>query len=135
MRNSSELAKDILCNKEFSELSPCDNFVPFLVQKYISGVHPAYCNLINDLTNNKLLTWNDSQEIYDLFKCVIPKKSDCGYRYFGGKNEHKEYKIDLESISNNLEISIKEFKEMLEYFPDLEKNLKEDKEKILKLKK
>ena len=135
MRNSAEFTKDILSNKDFSELHPCDKFVPFLVQKYISGVHPVYCNLLNDLLNNKLSTWNDDQEIYDLLKCVIPKKDDCRYRYFGSKNEQKEYKIDLKSISNNLEISIKELKEMIDYFPDIENSFKESKEIILKLKK
>lgn len=135
MRNSSELTKDILTNKEFNDLSPCDNFIPFLVQKYISGVHPVYCNLINEVINNKLSVWNDAQDIFDLLKCIIPKKTDCKYTYFGSKKNNKEFNIDLQSISNNLEISIKQLKEMMEYFPDLEKFFKEDKEKILKLKK
>lgn len=134
MRNSSDLAKDILCDKEFSELAPCDNFVPFLIQKYISGVHPTYCNLINDTLNNKLHSWNDCQEIYDFLKCLIPKKN-CRYRYFGINHEEKETSLDLISLSSVLEISIKELKQILEMFPELEKNLKEDKEKILKLKK
>jgi len=134
MRNSSDLAKDILCEKEFSELSPCDNFVSFLVQKYVSGVHPTYCNLVNDILNNKLHSWNDCQEIYDFLKCLIPKKN-CRYKYFAIKHEEKEIKLELNSISSCLEIPVKQLKELLEIFPELEKNIKEDKEKILKLKK
>lgn len=135
MKTPFDFVKDILTRPEFQDISPCDSFVPFLVQKGISGASPEYCNLINSVLNTKLQDWRDNQQILDLLTILIPKKKGAGYKYYGKAAAKKEQKVDVASISDALEISQRELKEMLEYFPELEDSMVEDKEKILKLKK
>jgi hypothetical protein len=132
MKNSSDFARDILSTKNHKDISPCDHFIPYLVQKYISGASPEHCNLINTILNSRLQVWKDDQEIYDFLKCFIPKKKSSYFTYFGSKNKEKESKVDLDSLSSALEISKKEINDMIQYFPELEESFKEDKEKILK---
>jgi hypothetical protein len=132
MKNSSDFARDILSTKNHKDISPCDHFIPYLVQKYISGASPEHCNLINTILNSRLQVWKDDQEIYDFLKCFIPKKKSSYFTYFGNKNKEKESKVDLDSLSSALEISKKEINDMIQYFPELEESFKEDKEKILK---
>jgi hypothetical protein len=132
MKNSSDFARDILSTKNHKDILPCDQFIPYLVQKYISGSSPEHCNLINTILNSRLSVWKDNQEIYDFLKCFIPKKKSSYFTYFGSKNKEKESKLDLDGISSALEISKKELNEMLKLFPELEESMKEDKEKLLK---
>ena len=132
MKNSSDLARDILSSKTHKDLSPCDQFIPYLVQKYVSGASPEHCNLINTILNGKLSLWRDEQEIYDFLKCFIPKKKSAYFTYFGKKKKEKESKVEVERIASTLEISQKELKELLELFPELEESMIETKEKILK---
>lgn len=134
MKNSTDFTKDILTCKTQKHILLCDNFVPFLVQKYISGVSPEHCSLVNTILNSRLLVWKDEQEIYDFLKCFIPKRNSSYFKYFGKSSKNKEYKIDFETICHALEIPEKELREMIEYFPEIEESLKEDKEKILKVK-
>jgi hypothetical protein len=135
MKNSSDFARDILVSKDHKDILACDQFVPFLIQKYISGASPEHCNLINSILNTRLSSWRDEQEIYDFLKCIIPKKGSAFFKYFGKSVDKKETKVDIAALSASLEISKKEVTEMLEYFPDLQDSLKEDNEKILKAKK
>ena len=101
MKNSSDFVRDIITNKIQKEINPCDNFIPFLVQKYISGISPEHCNLINGILNNRILLWKDSQEIYDFLKCIVPKSSKCYFKYFTSKSDKKESKLDLTEIVRN----------------------------------
>ena len=135
MKNPFDFVKDILTKPEFQDISPCDSFVPFLVQKGISGSSPECCNLVNNVLNTKLLEWRDNQQICDMLTILVPKKKGAGYKYYGKAAPKKEVKVDIEGISNALEISQRELKQMLEYFPELEESMVEDKEKVLKLRK
>ena len=135
MRNSADFVRDIITNPEISPITPTDNFAPFLVQKYISGISPAHCNLINTVLNGKLGEWRDPQEIYNLLKILLPKNKEVSYRYFGKASDKKEYKVDIEALAESLELPKKEIIEMLNYFPELEKELIDEKEKILKARK
>lgn len=140
MKIPTDFARDILKNKEYIELSPTDKFVPFLVQKYISGVSPEYCDFINDLLNSKLLTWKNEQEIYDFLKLIVPKKSNTFFKYYGStSNPDNIKKIDsvICYMSKTLEISKREIYENIKCFPELQKLIieQEENEKILKTKK
>lgn len=133
MRTSLDFAKDILTDKHQQDILPCDAFVTFLIQRYISSASMTHCNLINATLNSKLKGWNDSQEIYDYLKCLIPKKAVTYLPYIWPKKEPEPpNKIDIESISDNLEISQKELKNLFEIFPELSENYTDDAEKILK---
>ena len=135
MKTSTDFTRDIITDKEFHKINQGDNFQPYLIQKYISAISPDHCNLINEILNDKLKNWKDDQEIYDFLKCIMPKSKECNIRYFKTTPEKKEYKVDLKGISESLEISVKELKEMLDYFPDLIKSMQESPETILKARK
>lgn len=135
MRNSADFVRDIITNSELSQITPSDNFVPYLVQKYLSGISPAHCNLVNSLLNGKLGSWRDQQEIYDLLKIILPKSKGVSYKYFGKASDKKEGKVDIDALAKSMELPRKEVMEMLRYFPDLEKALIDEKEKILKARK
>ena len=135
MRQSTDFARDIISSKELSDITPCDNFVPYLVQKYLSGASPQLCNLLNSVLNNRLLDWRDDQAIFDFLKCVLPKSKTDYFKYFGKPSDKKTTKVDVAAISDALEISKKELLEMIECFPELEETMVEQKEKILKAKK
>jgi hypothetical protein len=132
MKTSADFTRDILLNKTHCDIAEGDNFIPFLVQKYLSGVSPEHCSLINDILNMKLNVWCDDQEVYDFLKCFIPKKKGCYFKYFGKSSDKKPSKIDMQALAASLEIPTREALDMLKYFPQLEKNLIEEKEKILK---
>jgi hypothetical protein len=137
MKNSTDFTRDILKNKEHQKISPCDIFIPYLVQKYISGVSPEHCMLVNSILNNKLRVWKDEQEIYDFLKLIIPKKNNTYFKYFSPSKKVKDSEIkgDLDYLSQTMEISKRELREMIVYFPILADKLVENKEKILHVKK
>ena len=136
MKTPYDFTKDILSNLDHVDINGGDTFPPYLIQKYISGVSPAYCNLINNILNNKLMYWKDPQEIYDFLKCILPKTKTPTFKYFKKNIDIKpEKKVDFQQLSEVLEISQKNLREMFEYFPELKKNLKEDDGKILKARK
>jgi hypothetical protein len=135
MRNSSDFVRDIVTNPELSKISPSDHFVAYLVQKYISGISPAHCNLVNSVLNDKLWVWKDAQEIYDFLKILLPKSESVHFQYFGKPVEKTESRVDVDSLASILELPKREVLEMLKYFPELEKDLIDEKEKILKARK
>jgi hypothetical protein len=132
MKTSTDFTKDIITEKEYHKINQGDSFLPYLVQRYISGISPDHCHLINEILNTKLKNWRDNQEIYDFLKCIIPKSKTYSSKYFKTTQEKKEYKVDIKGISESLEISQKELRELLDYFPDLVKSMQENPETILK---
>lgn len=132
MRKSIDLARSIVNNKTQEDLLPCDEFVPFLVQRYISTVSPLHCNLINDILNTKMKNWTNSQEIFHYLKCIIPKKNVYNFNYIWKSFPKETYEIPIESICENLEMSRKEFTDILDIFPEIGETFKESKERILK---
>lgn len=140
MKIPTDFARDILKNKDFVELSPTDKFVPFLVQKYLSGVSPEYCDFINDLLNPKLSTWKNEQEIYDFLKLIVPKKTNTFFKYYGSASHAENIKkldVSISYASKTLEISKREIYEIMQSFPEIQKLIIEqgENEKILKTRK
>lgn len=131
MKTPTDFARDILTNNQQNSIMASDNFVPFLIQKYISGCSPQHCLLINSILNDKLGHWTDNQQIYNFLKCIIPKKKNVGFQYFGKKKESIKLGVDVEKICENMEMPQKHFIELLELFPSLKDNYKEDEGKML----
>lgn len=133
MKKSIDFARSIINDKIQEEINSCDEWSSFLIQRYISVVSPAHCNMINTILNGKLRNWEDSQEIYHFLKCVIPKNKVYNFDYIWKKKEAPvELKVDVENICKSLEISQKEFYDIAKNFPDILKDLEDSKEKILK---
>jgi hypothetical protein len=135
MKNSTDFTRDIITEKEYYKINQGDSFIPYLIQRYISGISPDHCHLINEILNTKLKNWRDNQEIYDFLKCIIPKSKTYSSKYFKTTQEKKECKVDIKGISESLEMSQKELLKLLDYFPDLIKTMQENPETILKSRK
>jgi hypothetical protein len=137
MKKTIDFTRDLLKSREFHKILPCDELIPYLLQKYISGVSPQYCDLINSLLNSKLSVWKDEQEILDFLTLIIPKKTNTYFKYFKTSPLKKEdmAKIDLDYLSDTLEMSKREIYEMIKNFPEIAEDLKEKSEKILKARK
>jgi hypothetical protein len=134
MKNASDFAREILSNSVKYDIVPCDEFSPYLIQRYISGVSPEFCNLINSVLNGKLNQWTDKQEILDFLKCIIPKRK-ASYTYFAAKKKSSpEYESNIEMLAEANDMSIKEVENLFNIFPKLDEEYVEDKEKILKAK-
>lgn len=131
MRTSLDFARSIAENPEKSEIEQSDNFQPYLVQKYISGISPVHCNLINMVLNDKLSSWTNKQQIFDFLKCVIPK-GERYMKYFGKKQEKKWENIDLEYFSDAMEMTRKDLVTILDNFPDIAESLESPLEKTYK---
>lgn len=133
MRTPTDFAREILTSSEQNILETSDSFVPFLIQKYISGVSPEHCVLVNSTLNTKIANWTDNQEVFNFLKIIIPKKKKALFKYFGKKAlPTTDNKIDIDYLAENLELPVHEVKELFDIFPELCENFKEDKEKILK---
>jgi len=133
MKKPIDFARSILNNKTQEEILPCDDFLPFLIQRYISIASPAHCVLINDILNVKAKNWNDHQEIYNYLKCIIPKQNIRYFQYIWKKKELDNIDdIDVSTIAESLEMSKREVIEYFKMFPELKEEYKNTHEKILK---
>jgi hypothetical protein len=131
MKNPLEFAREILTEKEQHPILPCDSFVKFLIQRYLSTASMTHCNLINSTLNMKLKGWDDDQEIYNFLKCLIPKVKSAYMPYIWQKKEYKDPPFDIGLVAENLEISKRELEDLIDIFPDLVDNYTETSEKIL----
>lgn len=137
MNNSSDFAKDILSDKQLKTISIGDDFSSFLVQKYISNLSPQFCALVNSTTNGNIGQIANKQIIYDLLKILTPKKDVKFFPFFKkGKTEHQKLEsVDFDKLSETLEMSKRELKDIFENFPDIREEFVEKRETILKTKK
>ena len=115
MKTVFDIIEDITYKKPKYTLLPSDDCPPFMVQKWLSFVDPAYCNLMNELYNMRSGGFIDNQQFYDFMKCVIPKKYVGKIKYIKKTKKIDESKQDgvIGELANILEISRKEAREMI----------------------
>jgi CRISPR/Cas system-associated exonuclease Cas4 (RecB family) len=133
MKTVFDIIKDITVLKPKYQLLPSDDFVPYMVQRWLSMVHPSYCSLMNDIYNDKISAFMDEQQLYDFLKCIIPKKAANQIKYIKKSKaaEKSKHENVIEELANSLELSKKEVMEMLSICPEILDEAKE-KERVLK---
>lgn len=99
--------KDIIVTKR-GDL-PLDQYVPFLVNRWLSFINPTVCELINSKINNKVFLENKEAH-YKALLTLWPQSKYCPRIYYIKKVKEKEQELDIKVkiLAQNLEISQRE---------------------------
>jgi hypothetical protein len=105
--------KDIAVTKKGN--LPLNEYVPFLVNRWISFMNLTTCEYVNNILNNKVLL-EDKELHYKMLLCTFPKlKSLPRLNYIKKVKEDKEITdARIKVLAQNLEISEREAVAMLE---------------------
>lgn len=104
--------KDIVVTKR-GDL-PLDQYVPFLINRWLSFVNPTLCNAINQINSKTLL--EDKEMHYKTLIALFPKMKYCpkiSYVKKVKEAESKENKM-ISVVAQQLEISKREAEQLLE---------------------
>ena len=98
--------KDIIVTKR-GDL-PLDNYVPFLVNRWLSFINPTVCSVINQVNQKTLL--EDKELHYKLLISLFPKmKYSPKINYIKKvKEDEKDEDVRIKIIAENFEISTRE---------------------------
>ena len=99
--------KDIIVTKR-GDL-PVDQYVPFLVNRWLSFINPTVCELINSSANSKILLENKEMH-YKAMVAYFPKAKYAPRINYIKKVKEKEQDDDIrvKVLAQNLEISERE---------------------------
>lgn len=99
--------KDIVVHKK-GDL-PLQEYVPFLVNRWLSFINPTVCEAINSRLNSKVLLENKEMH-YRAAIAIFPKMKYCPKISYIKKVKEKEQDVDkrVSILAQNLEISMRE---------------------------
>jgi len=88
---------------------PMQDYVPFLVNRWIAFLNPAAADFINSYCNSKILLENKEMH-YQLLVSSFPRLQRCPRINYIKKVKEKEQELDkrILALAQNLEISIRE---------------------------
>ncbi len=117
-----EQLNDILLTKQNILTEDCESekeFIPFMLQRWLSFYSNNFALLINNSTNILWRSFEDKQSWYMFFLGIIPKSTNKRIRYIKKSSDKKsKIKIDNEIIdfmANKLEMSKREIVEYLQF--------------------
>lgn len=98
--------KDILVTKKGN--LPLNDYVPFLINRWISFMNPTVCEFVNALNSKVLL--EDKELHYKTLVCTFPKIKHLPKLNYIKKIKENEQDLDIKIkiLAQNLEISIRE---------------------------
>jgi hypothetical protein len=98
--------KDIVVTKHGK--LPLDEYVPFLVSRWLSFINPTICLVVNQVNNKTLL--EDKELHYKTMLSIFPKMKYCPKINYVKKikEANSEVDIKIKLIAQNLEISERE---------------------------
>jgi len=98
--------KDILVDKKGN--LPLDNYVPFLINRFLSFINPEVSEFINQANTKVLL--EDKLQHYKLLLLLFPKLNRVPFIKYVKKVKEKETEEDnrVKVLAQNMEISEKE---------------------------
>jgi len=105
-----EYLKDIFLYKKGS--LPLDDYIPFLINRWISFVGNSALSL--NETVNKLSCLDKSQHYKLLIKCYPKQKRQPFISYIKKVKEEKEEDNNINLLAQNMEMSQREVKQLLE---------------------
>lgn len=107
--------KNILHKKQPDILEEDNDFVPFLIQRWLTMYSPEMAYVINETTNKYWVAYRNKQEWYDAFISMTPKVSFRKLNYIKkGKEQNSKEEDMIKAIARNMEISQREVKLYLE---------------------
>lgn len=89
-----------------------DNFVPYLMQRWISMISPEMAYVLNETINEVHWTMKSPQMWYDAFLTLVPKVGYQKISYI--KKDKTPPEPDVKLYAQRMEISIKEAKDLME---------------------
>jgi hypothetical protein len=105
--------KDIITTKtpRIFSIEEEREFIPFLVQRWISMKSPEYAFILNETINRYWSILEQNQEWYDMLIHVIPQSKSSRVSYIKKNkkdNKTKTREETLKKMAKNMEISFKE---------------------------
>lgn len=124
MKNTFEHINNLINKKEQYTITSDDDFVPYMIQRWISMVSPQVAFVLNETSNSQFSALTDKQMWHDYFLTVIPRLGYKKIKYL--KKEKQEVSKDISEFASKNEISIREAKEILDILGD-KNTIKKDK--------
>ena len=107
--------KNILYEKHPELLDADNDFVPFLIQRWLSMHSPEIAYVLNETTNKYWMSSADKQEWYDMFLAQLPKVRFKKLNYIKKPKEEVDKNAEfIKRIADNMEISQREVRLLLE---------------------
>lgn len=104
--------EDIVVHKKGN--LPLEQYVPFLIGRWLSFINPTIATFINT-TNSGVLLENKEMH-YKVMITAFPKLARCPrIQYIKKVKEEANEDLHISFLANDLEISKREAKELLEY--------------------
>jgi hypothetical protein len=92
---------------------PIDEYIPFLINRWISFITPSACNAINESVNG--LGGLEKEQHYKLLIKLYPKSKVPFIKYIKKVKEDKnEADNNMSLLASNKEVSQREIKQLLE---------------------
>lgn len=94
---------------------PLNDYVPFLVNRWISFMNPTVCEFINNILNNQTLV-EDKELHYKTLVCCFPKLKNLPRLSYIKKIKEQDQAADirLSILAQNMEISKREALQLLD---------------------
>jgi hypothetical protein len=122
MKTQFEHIYNIINKKDDCQLVVGEDFVPYMVQRWISMISPEMAFVMNETSNAISPAMQDKQMWLDYFLTVVPK---IGYKKISYLKKPKSApNQDVSDLASLLQISCREAKEMIELDPKLKKQPK-----------
>lgn len=107
--------KNILYSKKPELLEEENDFVPFLVQRWLSMHSPEVTYILNETTNRYWMALADKQDWYNAFMASLPRAKFRKINYIKkAKSENSKDDDTVKLIAKNMEISEREVRLYLE---------------------
>lgn len=101
--------KNILYQKEAEVLEDDNDFVPFLIQRWLSMHSPEVAYIVNETTNRYWMAFAEKQDWYNMMMAQIPKVRFRKLNYIKKpKDENNKEDDIINRIAENMEISRRE---------------------------
>jgi hypothetical protein len=107
--------KNILYSKQPELLEEENDFVPFLIQRWLSMHSPEVTYILNETTNRYWMALADKQDWYNAFMTSLPRVKFRKLNYIKkAKAENSKDDDTVKLIAKNMEISEREVRLYLE---------------------
>lgn len=107
--------KNILYEKNPELLEENNEFVPFLIQRWLSMHSAEIAYILNETTNRYWMSLSDKQDWYNMFITQIPKVKFKKLQYIKKPKESNDKDEEIiKQIAENMELSCREVRQYLE---------------------
>jgi 2-succinyl-5-enolpyruvyl-6-hydroxy-3-cyclohexene-1-carboxylate synthase len=112
MKTTFEHISNIINKKESYLLTEGEEFVPYMIQRWISMISPEMAYVVNETSNSISPAMQSKQMWHDYFLTVIPKIGYKKIEYI--KKPKSAPSKDVSELARKLEISFREAQEIIE---------------------